>query len=59
MSEEERPSKRRAGPGYNVSEPREIGGEIPLGMPTPKGKPIPDPNAEAKKAVQKSREKTS
>jgi hypothetical protein len=57
MSEEK--PKKRTGPGYNVSEPRDISGEIPLGMPTPKGKPLPDPNAEAKKAVKKAREQTA
>jgi len=57
---EEKPKKRRAGPGgVMTSGPRDISGEISLGMPTPKGKPIADPNAEVKKAVKKTREQTA
>ena len=56
---EEKPKKRRAGPGYNVGSEPHGPVEMDMGMPTPKGKPIVDPNAESKKAVHKARGQTS
>jgi len=55
MSDEEKPKKRRGGGGMMVSEPRDLSGEVRLGMPTPKGKPVSDPNKESKKAVEDAR----